>query len=116
MKYSEFLAQELKQNFYIDVENFHFKILVHNNKVEKIVFEAEIDGISCVYTTGDKNISCSKKGTWFHITPPKYLKDIINKEPSAIKNLFKKNENLIFWDMNKEQVENFKERNSFLFK
>jgi hypothetical protein len=116
MRFSEIFAEEFRENFDVEVNSFPFKIVVTNNKIDKIVFETEIDEVSCVYTTGDKNISCSKKGLWFKLTPHKKLKDIIKKEPSAIKNLFKNNKNLIFGEMREEQIQNFKERNSFLFK
>lgn len=116
MRFSEIFAEEFKQNFNVDVNSFPFKIVVTNNKIDKIVFETEIDGVSCIFVTGDNHINYSRRGLWFKLTPPKKLKDIIKKEPSAIKNLFKNNKNLIFWQMDEKQIQNFKERNSFLFK
>ena len=71
MKFSEIFAHEFKQRFNVDVDTFPFKIVVDNNyKIEKIVFETEIEDVSCVYISGQNYISCSKKGIWFNINLP----------------------------------------------
>ena len=87
-----------------------------HNKIEKIVFETVIDGVTCVGVTGQNNISCSKKGLWFNITPGNKLKSILKLEPAALKELFKKNKNLIYDNLDENIKEIFEERNSFLFR
>jgi len=116
MRFSEIFAQEFKKNFYVDVDTFPFKIIVDNNyKIEKIVMETEFQNVSCIYITGQNYISCSYKGIWFTITPSVNLKNVIKKEPAALKKIFQNNPNIIYWELSEKDIQIFKERNSFLF-
>jgi hypothetical protein len=117
MRFSEIFAQEFKRNFYVDIDTFPFKIMIDPRtfNIEKIIFETVIDNVVCVYLKGQPDISCSNKGLWFNITPPSKLRNIIKLEPAALKELFKKNKNLIYISIEQDKIEIFKAKNAFLF-